>query len=67
MCVCYMNEALNSVDFSGLEEHVGPHDVVLGEFEGIAERIIHMSLRCEMHYRIYVVLRQHVVYAAGEE
>ena len=62
MCVCYMNEALNSVNFSGLKEHVGPHDIVLGELEGVSERVIHVSLSCKVHNRVYAMLRQHIIY-----
>ncbi|GER53955.1 peptidase T [Striga asiatica] len=36
-------------DLAGLEKHVGPVDVVFGELEAVAERVVDMGLSGEVH------------------
>lgn len=61
----HVHESLDAVVLGGLEEHVGAVDVVLRELEAVAERVVHVRLRREVHDGVDVLRLQNVVHEVG--
>jgi hypothetical protein len=57
-----VHEPLDAMHLCRLQEHMCAQDVVLGELKGVAERVIHVGLRGEVHDGVDLLLRQHVIY-----
>mmetsp|Transcript_13701 Transcript_13701/g.51083 ORF Transcript_13701/g.51083 Transcript_13701/m.51083 type:complete len:389 (+) Transcript_13701:155-1321(+) len=49
------------------QQHVRAHDVVVRELEGVAEAVVHVRLRGEVHDRVDVVLRKDVHHKVAAE
>mmetsp|Transcript_106837 Transcript_106837/g.189878 ORF Transcript_106837/g.189878 Transcript_106837/m.189878 type:complete len:268 (-) Transcript_106837:439-1242(-) len=56
-----MNEELDGVGLGCLQQHVGAQDVVLGKGEGVAKRVVNVSLGRKVEHSVYMGLGHHVV------
>ena len=58
----HVHKTADFVNFGAFQQHVGAENVVLGELERVAKRVVHVGLRRKVHDGVDFLAVQHVVH-----